>query len=188
VYGFTGASKGILPCVAIAETVTSVGRDMIHQTKEVVERMPVPAEVTGAVATHFRVIYGDTDSVMIDFGIPSDHPDALALAFKIAPRVADIITDLFPNHVTIEFEKAYWPYLLLAKKRYVGLMFTNQEKHDKIDAKGIEIVRRDFSNFARNVLQAVVDPLMYNRSIKEAKAALAMHMRSVRDNKVWRKI
>ena len=38
VYGFTGASKGILPCVAIASTTTLKGRSMIDETKTYVEK------------------------------------------------------------------------------------------------------------------------------------------------------
>ena len=37
IYGFTGASKGMLPCVAIASTVTMRGRQMIEETKTYVE-------------------------------------------------------------------------------------------------------------------------------------------------------
>jgi DNA polymerase delta subunit 1 len=37
IYGFTGASKGMLPCVAIASTVTMRGRQMIDETKNYVE-------------------------------------------------------------------------------------------------------------------------------------------------------
>ena len=37
VYGFTGASVGMLPCVAIASTVTMKGRNMIDETKNYVE-------------------------------------------------------------------------------------------------------------------------------------------------------
>jgi len=37
IYGFTGASKGILPLVAIASTVTMRGRQMIEETKNYVE-------------------------------------------------------------------------------------------------------------------------------------------------------
>ena len=36
-YGFTGASKGILPCMAIASTTTRKGRSMIEETKNYVE-------------------------------------------------------------------------------------------------------------------------------------------------------
>jgi DNA polymerase delta subunit 1 len=37
IYGFTGATKGMLPCVAIASTVTMRGRQMIEETKNYVE-------------------------------------------------------------------------------------------------------------------------------------------------------
>lgn len=37
IYGFTGASNGILPCVAIASTVTCRGRQMIQASKKYVE-------------------------------------------------------------------------------------------------------------------------------------------------------
>jgi len=49
-YGFTGASKGMLPLVAIASTVTMRGRQMIEQTKNYVE-----ANFPGA-----KVRYGDS--------------------------------------------------------------------------------------------------------------------------------
>lgn len=39
VYGFTGATVGQLPCLAISSSVTAYGRDMILQTKAAVEKM-----------------------------------------------------------------------------------------------------------------------------------------------------
>jgi len=50
IYGFTGATKGMLPCVAIASTVTMRGRQMIEETKNYVE-----ANFPGA-----KVRYGDS--------------------------------------------------------------------------------------------------------------------------------
>ena len=50
VYGFTGAGKGILPCVPIASTTTCKGRSMIEETKNYVE-----ANFPGA-----KVRYGDS--------------------------------------------------------------------------------------------------------------------------------
>lgn len=57
VYGFTGATVGQLPCLQISASVTAFGRKMIEQTKNSVERL-----YPGA-----KVIYGDTDSVMVKF-------------------------------------------------------------------------------------------------------------------------
>ena len=110
-YGFLGASKGFLPCVPIAAAVTATGRAMIEKTKALAESL-VPGS---------RVVYGDTDSVMVIFAVddPSKRHD-LATHFGIAQRVADAITATFPKPVELEFEKVYYPYLLFSKKRYSG--------------------------------------------------------------------
>ena len=50
IYGFTGAGKGILPCVPIASTTTCRGRGMIEETKNYVQ-----ANFPGA-----KVRYGDS--------------------------------------------------------------------------------------------------------------------------------
>ncbi len=49
-YGFFGASKGFLPCVEIAASVTATGREMIAKTKALVETLNEGG----------RVIYGDS--------------------------------------------------------------------------------------------------------------------------------
>jgi DNA polymerase delta subunit 1 len=66
VYGFTGAQVGKLPCLEISQSVTSFGRTMIEKTKQLVE-----AKYTVANGYPFdaQVIYGDTDSVMVKFGV-----------------------------------------------------------------------------------------------------------------------
>ena len=76
VYGFTGATVGMLPCLAISATVTAYGRAMIDATKRAVEERFTTANGYAADAT---VVYGDTDSVMVKFGAP-DVASAMALA------------------------------------------------------------------------------------------------------------
>lgn len=43
----------------------------------------------------------------------------------------------FAKPIKLEFEKVYYPYLLISKKRYAGLLWTNPDKFDKMDTKGI---------------------------------------------------
>ena len=40
----------------------------------------------------------------------------------------------------MEFEKIYFPYLLINKKRYAGLYWTKPDTYDKMDCKGIEVL------------------------------------------------
>ena len=67
IYGFTGASKGMLPLVAIASTVTMRGRQMIEETKNYVE-----AHFPGA-----KVRYGD--SVMPGTPVLVRGPDGIRI-------------------------------------------------------------------------------------------------------------
>ena len=45
----------------------------------------------------------------------------------------------FIKPINLEFEKVYFPYLLISKKQYAGLYWMKAEKYDKMDAKGIEV-------------------------------------------------
>ena len=83
------------------------------------------------------VIYGDTDSVMVKFGV-SEVPDAM----KLGREAAEFVTKTFIKPINMEFEKVYFPYLLINKKRYAGLYWTKSDSHDKMDCKGIEVGAR----------------------------------------------
>jgi DNA polymerase delta subunit 1 len=57
----------------------------------------------------------------------------------IGAEAAELITAKFVRPIKLEFEKVYFPYLLINKKRYAGLYWTNPQNYDKMDAKGIEV-------------------------------------------------
>lgn len=65
VYGFTGATIGKLPCLAISSSTTAYGRQMIEATKVRVEK---EFSVDNGYEHNAEVVYGDTDSVMVKFG------------------------------------------------------------------------------------------------------------------------
>jgi len=54
------------------------------------------------------------------------------------------------------------------KKRYAGLLWTNPNKYDKIDCKGIETVRRDNCHLVRDVVNNVLQKILIDRSYEEA--------------------
>jgi DNA polymerase delta subunit 1 len=151
IYGFTGATKGMLPCVAIASTVTMRGRQMIEETKNYVEE-----HFPGA-----KVRYGDTDSVMVEFDVQGRKgQEAIDYSWVQGELAAEACTKLFKAPNDLELEKVYCPYFLYSKKRYAAKMY--EKKGDsvvfkKIDVKGLQVVRRDTCAYVRDVLKKLLD-------------------------------
>ncbi|CXI06651.1 DNA polymerase delta catalytic subunit, putative [Plasmodium berghei] len=161
VYGYTGAAAGgQLPCLEIATSITTFGRSMIEKTKETVEAYYCKNNGFEHNAT---VVYGDTDSVMVKFGT-NDVGEAMRLGKDAAER----ISKEFLHPIKLEFEKVYCPYLLLNKKRYAGLLYTNPNKHDKMDCKGIETVRRDFCILIQQMMETVLNKLLIEKDLNSA--------------------
>ncbi|GIY06379.1 DNA polymerase delta catalytic subunit [Caerostris extrusa] len=160
VYGFTGAQVGKLPCLAISQSVTAFGRMMIEQTKELVEKKYT---LENGYPYNAKVIYGDTDSVMVNFGVKT-----VKEAMEFGREAATYISSTFENPIKLEFEKVYYPYLLINKKRYAGLYFTKPEIHDKMDCKGIETVRRDNCPLVANLINTCLEKLLIDRDPKGA--------------------
>lgn len=152
VYGFTGASNGILPLVAIAETVTMRGRQMIEESKNYVEK-------------HFpgsHVRYGDTDSIMVEFDVGGrSGQDAIEYSWKLGEKASKEISGLFKSPNKLELEKVYCPYFLYSKKRYAAKMWIQDDNgkmvFDHVDIKGLQIVRRDSCPFVRRICQEVLN-------------------------------
>ncbi|TPX31708.1 DNA-directed DNA polymerase [Synchytrium microbalum] len=176
VYGFTGATVGKLPMLAISSSVTAYGREMIEKTKELVE---ANFTVEKGYDYDAKVIYGDTDSVMVKFGV-STVPEAMELGRKAAAEV----TKGFKRPINLDFEKVYFPYLLINKKRYAGLYWTKPEKFDKMDAKGIETVRRDNCELVKTVIDTCLRKILIDRDVPGAQEFTKGMIADLLQNKV----
>jgi len=167
IYGFTGASKGMLPCVPIASTVTMRGRQMIEETKNYVE-----ANFPGA-----KVRYGDTDSVMVEFDVQGRKgQEAIDYSWQQGELAAEACTKLFKAPNDLELEKVYCPYFLYSKKRYAAKMYEGKSNKDgtpvlkedgtrlvafkKIDVKGLQVVRRDSCPYVRETLKSLLGMIL----------------------------
>ena len=111
---FTGAQVGKLPCLEISGSVTSFGRMLIDKTKNIVEKQFVE-EMSQQQGIYkdlkVEVIYGDTDSVMVNF-----NKDNLVDTMELGRKAAEYVTrQLDRPPIRLEFEKVYFPYLLISR-------------------------------------------------------------------------
>jgi len=154
VYGFTGVTKGMLGLKPIASAVTCRGRQMIDETKATVE-----GNFEGA-----EVVYGDTDSVMVKFKLGNSltMDEKIAAAWKLGEKAAHMCA--FPPPNELELEKVYCPYILYSKKRYAAKMWVQNKQGEmeleKVDIKGLQVIRRDQPPFIRQTGKKILDILL----------------------------
>ena len=67
-----------------------------------------------------------------------------------------------------------FPLILVAKKRYMYVEWTDPKHHNgEIEAKGVELVRRDNCPYVKETLDAVLSPIMFandlNSGVEQAR-------------------
>lgn len=117
IYGFTGAQQGTYYCPQIASAVTTHGRFLIESTKQIIE--------TDFTQLGAEVIYGDTDSVMVNFTKLPDTDEGFLQTFAAGEAISKLISSRFGQCIKLEMEKGFRPAIMLAKKRCAGLRVTH---------------------------------------------------------------
>ena len=130
------------------------------------ERLPGESDLdlVKRIATILDIVYGDTDSVMIHTR-GYNVARAMALGQVAAPWISKYFFDA-PKKLA--FEKVYWPFYLIEKKRYAGNWWQRSiEKYDKTDIKGLEAVRRDSCKLVSNTVDAMIKKLLSTCNVGE---------------------
>lgn len=95
-----------------------------------------------------------------------------------------MVSKTFIHPIKLEFEKVYFPYLLLAKKRYAGLYWTNADQYDRMDCKGLETVRRDNCGLVRQLVDTALNKILIDQSIPGAIQYVQKIISDLLQNKV----
>lgn len=128
------------------------------------------------------LIVKNTDSIMVQFDVEGrTGTEAIEYSWKLGERASKEISGLFRSPNKLELEKVYCPYFLYSKKRYAAKMWV--EKHgkvvfDKIDVKGLQVVRRDSCKFVRDTCKKLLETVLESSDPSNA-VSLA---REARDN------
>lgn len=162
VYGYFGAKFSDLRWQSLAASTTAVGRLRLHYAEEKAEEYP-----------GVKVVYGDTDSIFIDC---SQHEsvkgkegkEALKATIRLGEIIAESITKTLRYPHVLEYEKTFWPFFIIKKKKYRGHLYeTNINKYvDK--SMGLVTKRRDNAPIVKNIYNGVIDILFKDRNIDKS--------------------
>ena len=184
VYGQMGAKTSSIFFKKIAACTTSIGRQRIEDASIGVKRW---AKEHGYHEPD--VIYGDTDSVFVKFSrINKDTGELLngkkALEYCIDCGVKSgkwITEHMLHKPQDLEYEKTFYPFILISKKRYTGDKYElDFDRPKERTSMGIVMKRRDNAPIVKYVFGNVIEKIM-NQTIDIAIAWLKDTLGRIRD-------
>ena len=192
-YGQSGAKTSAFYDKDIAASTTAMGRKLLLYAKEIVETCfdnKVLDTKLGKVRTKSECIYGDTDSVFFSFNLEDlegnriEGKEALKITIELAIRAGEIATKFLKPPHDLEYEKTFLPFLLLSKKRYVGLLYETDPEKCKMKSMGIVLKRRDNAACVKDCYGKVVDLLMNGETVDNATDFVKGYIKDMVNEKI----
>jgi DNA polymerase elongation subunit (family B) len=121
---------------------------------------------------HFSAGIGDivvhnTDSVFFTFNLedpvtklPIRGQKALEITIEIAQDAAHLCTQWLKPPMSLAYEKTLMPFVLLSKKRYVGMLYEEDPNKGKLKYMGISLKRRDSCDYLKDTYGGILTRLM----------------------------
>lgn len=164
-YGCLGFSHSRFFARHLAALVTGKGREILLHTQDLVQKL------------NFEVIYGDTDSIMINSNC-TDYDQVFKLGHKIKSEVNKLYKLL-----ELEIDGVFKYMLLLKKKKYAALTVTklpNGQLVEEQELKGLDIVRRDWSQIASDCGKHIVTQILSDQGPDERIENIHSHLENLK--------
>ena len=160
-YGCLGFQNSRFRACAIASTVTKTGRCILNNTRHLAEK------------AGYMVVYGDTDSIMINTGA-KNYQDCVKVGNELKKEVNKQY-----KYLQIDIDYVFKKMLLLKKKKYAALKVVDvkqDEVETMVEVKGLDLVRRDRSIVSKNACKFVLDTLFLDCSRDDIRVKIGEYL------------
>ena len=177
-YGQCGAKTSAFYEKDVAASTTATGRKLLFYGKDVIEGCYDNIEVTvsdgSKIIAKAECVYGDTDSVFFKFNLKTTegkriiNKQALIYTIELAKQAGELATKFLKKPHDLEYEKTFWPFNLLSKKRYDGMLYEEDPEKCKLKSMGNVLKRRDNAPIVKDIYGGVVNILMKDKSLSKS--------------------
>ena len=146
-YGQTGAKTSTFYEMDVAASTTATGRKLLFYARAVIEECYNDIEIQvsdgNIVKARAECVYGDTDSVFFKFNLRDINnkkiidKQALIYTIELAKEAGELATKFLKKPHDLEYEKTFWPFNLLSKKRYDGMLYEDDPEKLRVINKGL---------------------------------------------------
>ena len=177
-YGQCGAKTSTFYEKDVAASTTATGRMMITYAKRMIEEVygnRVCVTSYGKARTRAEYIYGDTDSVFFtlnledaDTGEKIRGQRALEMTIELGQEIGNFCSSWLKAPQFLEYEKTLMPFILLSKKRYVGMLYEEDPNKGAMKFMGLSLKRRDSCDYLKDTYGGILNILMKDNNILNA--------------------
>lgn len=191
-YGQCGAKTSSFYEMDIAASTTATGRKLLIYGQKIIENVyadRICETKYGKVKTNAEYIYGDTDSVFFTFhlteldGTPIVGKKGLEITIELAIEAGEMASKFLKPPHDLEYEKTFMPFLLLSKKRYVGMLYETNPNKCKEKSMGIVLKRRDNANIVKDCYGGIIKIMMESQDITKAVKFTKQFLQDMVDEK-----
>jgi len=193
-YGQCGSKTSTFYEKDVAASTTATGRLMITYARNIIENVYgdlIYETKLGAVRTKAEYIYGDTDSVFFTFNLEDPKTGkkikgqkALELTIEIAQDAAELCSKWLKPPMYLEYEKTLMPFILLSKKRYVGMLYEEDPNKGSLKYMGLSLKRRDSCDYLKDIYGGILNILMKDNDVSKSIKFLNTCLNNLIDGKV----
>uniref|UniRef100_A0A6C0BXL4 DNA-directed DNA polymerase n=1 Tax=viral metagenome TaxID=1070528 RepID=A0A6C0BXL4_9ZZZZ len=191
-YGQTGAKTSTFYEKDVAASTTAIGRKLLTYGKRIIEEAYADRKCLtvnhGVVQVNAEYIYGDTDSVFFTFNLKDVDTGeriigrtSIEITIELAKQLGEYASKFLKSPHDFEYEKTFYPFLLLSKKRYVGMLHENDPDVCYRSSMGIVLKRRDNAPIVKDVYGGIIDILMKEKDIGKAAEFLKSALQNIVD-------
>ena len=124
-----------------------------------------------------ELIVKNTDSIFIKFNIMDPETDetlktheALEKSIELGIICSKLLHKILPTPQNMGYEKTYQPFIILSKKRYVGLKYEFDPNKCVQNSMGIVLKRRDNAPIVKIVIGGTVRSILNDKDTQKAVA------------------